>query len=257
MKYEGVPNGYTNVAWENKVNNDDVNDFGTTFDNEYPAMPPPDSSNYEFKENLKNAVTDHDHMMPPLPPLPTLPDGTVTTLDMFCDFTYPKPKKSWIQWFTELKEFKAVHNHCLVPYSMNGLSQWVRRQHRAYSNNTSDSEQKKLLDGIGFVWRRKGGGINNESWKRWFAELKEFKVEHGHCNVPTTKTGFGGWVQTQREEYSNNALHPERKKLLNEIGFVWKSHNNHWNRCSAELKAINAQHNHCNIQRDRDSLLHE
>ena len=77
--------------------------------------------------------------MPPLPPLPSLPrqpqlpsdntndwgfyddvlpqspDGTLCTLDILDDFEYDAPRKTWIQWFTELKEFKAEHGHYNVP----------------------------------------------------------------------------------------------------------------------------------------------
>ncbi|KAL3789767.1 hypothetical protein HJC23_006760, partial [Cyclotella cryptica] len=154
------------------------------------------------------------------------------------------------------------------------------------------SARKKLLNGIGFVWRIRGGGINNESWESRFAELKEFKVEHNHCNVPTNQiSGLGRWVQKQRAVNSNNALHPTGRKgsirsvsygirltmlgtevlpnlkssrrntiiamflistieffgscVQEDVGFVWKPWDGAWSEKFAKLKEYKETHEHC------------
>ena len=47
--------------------------------------------------------------------------------------------------------------------------------------------------GIGFAWRgRKGcvrGSKSNEKREKRFSELKEYKDEHEHCNVPQRSGG--------------------------------------------------------------------
>ena len=79
-----------------------------------------------------------------------------------------------------------------------------------------------------------------DAWRLQFEELKAYKQENGHCNVPRGKGKLGEWklgrwVQIQRSLYNGthgslyNAgklnkprkLSKERIDALNEIGFVW------------------------------------
>ena len=60
-------------------------------------------------------------------------------------------------------------------------------------------------------------------WEEGFAALVLFKQREGHCDVSTKhKEGdynLGGWVSNQRS--NKDALSPERRQRLDEIGFVW------------------------------------
>lgn len=62
-------------------------------------------------------------------------------------------------------------------------------------------------------------------------QLKEYKIKHGDCNVPTKykqNTALGRWVSTQRSEFKKfchgdeaAAIDSERIRMLESIGFVW------------------------------------
>jgi hypothetical protein len=55
--------------------------------------------------------------------------------------------------------------------------------------------------------------------------LFEFKRKSGHCMVPGAyeqDKSLGQWVNTQRRNHNKNTMRPDRKELLDKIGFAWK-----------------------------------
>ena len=59
-------------------------------------------------------------------------------------------------------------------------------------------------------------------WETRFNELKEYKEQHGDCDVPQRKGQLGTWVSRQRTSYNNKKLPADRIRLLDGIGFKWK-----------------------------------
>jgi hypothetical protein len=56
----------------------------------------------------------------------------------------------------------------------------------------------------------------------------EFKVRHGHCDIPTVlkeNPKLGRFVNSMRTQRKRGALSAKREAQLNEIGFVWASRN--------------------------------
>jgi len=67
------------------------------------------------------------------------------------------------------------------------------------SDRRSQSSKDRIvaLEEIGFQWSIYD---SNHWWKRYF-ELKAFREQHGHCNVPhlyEKNKLLGSWVNTQR-----------------------------------------------------------
>jgi hypothetical protein len=65
---------------------------------------------------------------------------------------------------------------------------------------------------------------HDKKWNRHCEQLVEFKGEKGNCLVPQKNkddNSLGIWVRTQRTTYNNNSVRPDRKRILDEIGFVW------------------------------------
>lgn len=99
------------------------------------------------------------------------------------------------------------------------------------------------------------------TWEESYALLREYKDVHGHCNVPQAEKPLGTWVNTQRIEHARFLLHEEkrkkkeagidngdedekmpassmtaeRKKLLDDVGFVWDAMSSTWNTRYDEL----------------------
>ena len=111
----------------------------------------------------------------------------------------------WCDRFRELCEYKVQFGHCRVPqlYSVNRkLGNWVADQRFRYKKNTVEkstfmtAEHTRALDGIGFDWGTSKTELAS-TWSERFEELREFKVEFGHCLVPqqyAANPKLGWWV---------------------------------------------------------------
>jgi hypothetical protein len=81
--------------------------------------------------------------------------------------------------------------------------------------------------------------------------LKQFKEEHGHCDVPTRYNdgGLGGWLHAQRDQYRRGTLPPDRENLLSSIGMMWKLRDGQksWDRHYAQLTSFKENYGHCNV----------
>jgi Helicase associated domain len=163
--------------------------------------------------------------------------------------------KPWNDMLFELLRYRASHGNVMVPFKSGGeLGKWVaqqRAQHQAMQKSKEDKkwlsnlnegsdrltdDRIKVLSSVGFVWDVVQAD-NDARWKRRFEELKEYKIKHGHCNVPQS-TDLGKWVKMQRENKHEADLKkagrtPLRKKpkpclsqdrvdRLEAIGFQWR-----------------------------------
>ena len=68
-----------------------------------------------------------------------------------------------------------------------------------------------MLTGIGMDW------TIEDPWMEKYKELKRYKEEHGHCDVPGDYGPLGRWVAEQRKRPQTG----EKKELLDAIGFEW------------------------------------
>jgi superfamily II DNA or RNA helicase len=136
-------------------------------------------------------------------------------------FIWDVLKHQWDEGFEQLKSYKKANGHCLVPKDFvteNGfnLGAWASRQRGKKKSLTSIQIQK--LSELSFVWN-----TLDQQWEEGFKSLKKYKEEIGDCLVPHDYRDpddfkLGYWVATQRSN-KNNSI--ERKKRLNELGFVW------------------------------------
>lgn len=118
----------------------------------------------------------------------------------------------------------------------------------------------RRLNELGFVWSLR------DDWTKHYEELKEFKKEHGHCNVPARyakNRRLGIWVSAQRQQYKQMQSTPpvetgskatpltkERIGLLNDLGFTWTirsrdSLGESWNQRLQELREYKGVHGNC------------
>mmetsp|Transcript_26026 Transcript_26026/g.39400 ORF Transcript_26026/g.39400 Transcript_26026/m.39400 type:complete len:272 (-) Transcript_26026:11-826(-) len=151
----------------------------------------------------------------------------------------PKAKEEsgrWSKNFKELLNYKKKYGDCLVPYKYAenpSLYMWVKRQRYQYSLFLHGSKEScmsphriKMLESIGFVW-----DVQIANWEKRFQELKEFKQQHGHCNLPSSyfpNKVLSAWVHRQRTQYKlfaagkQSTLTFERVMRLEELGFRWE-----------------------------------
>lgn len=163
-----------------------------------------------------------------------------------------KPSATWNQRFQELKAYKEEHGDANVPtkYAENPqLGMWVaaqRAQYRVYKKEKEDGvsdlssggmneDRIALLESIGFSFSL-APGWDSSTWNNRLEELKVYKQEHGHCDVPTKDSQLGKWVGNQRSQYALymkatqagavdppvGGLNAERIAKLEEVGFSWR-----------------------------------
>jgi hypothetical protein len=153
------------------------------------------------------------------------------------DFTWDR-QKSWQERFAELVEYKRTHGTCII-HSNDGenreLYVWCcnqRQQHRQLMEHGSSAltpERVELLESIGFLDE---SSVQQSSWNERMEELRDYKKQHGHTNVPRSHTKLGRWVDTQRTSYrllqmgKSSPLTQERIDMLNAIGFEWNPSEN-------------------------------
>ena len=140
-------------------------------------------------------------------------------------FTWEQLESKWEGMFNTLKEYKEKHGDCNVPAiwrENKQLGKWVRVQRSNYQNSKLSEGRIERLEKIYFVWN-----VLESQWEEKFNALKEYKENHGHCNVSQywrENKQLGSWVNEQRNNYRKGKLSKDRIKRLEEIGFVWVIH---------------------------------
>ena len=134
---------------------------------------------------------------------------------------------SWMDWYALLKKYTEREGNCLVPRSHieegKNLGRWVDAQRQTFKTGAMMVRQNELLDELGFCY-----DVYESKWLMRYNELKSYMKEHGHGFVPkgaTTKRLYR-WIKNQR--MSRKQMPPHRKKLLDEIEFIWDVRTHRW-----------------------------
>lgn len=130
----------------------------------------------------------------------------------------------WNTMFGKLENFYRKHGHIYVPSNepaLESLFDWTTNQRLSRSVLTAAQVQK--LNSLQFDWEPRTH--KEMQWDEMYRELVAFKKKHGHTKVPQDfkeNRALGSWVSRQRSSKTRNILAPERVKLLNKTGFLWK-----------------------------------
>jgi hypothetical protein len=153
--------------------------------------------------------------------------------------------------FLELEDFKEKHGHCNVPRKCPEnpeLAAWVQNQRTRQRSNTISSAERTRLEEIGFVC-----SLTEDYWEKMFSALVDYKSVHGDCRVPQKypeKPELGRWVSVQRRDYKANTISDDRKKRLEEIGFVWNAQDiDYWGQMFSALLIYKERYGDCNVPR--------
>jgi hypothetical protein len=155
---------------------------------------------------------------------------------------------AWEEMFVALQAYKEEHGDCNVPHHWADnpkLGRWVGTQRYQRSKGKLNPTRIHRLEAIGFVWDRA-----EATWEKMFAALKDYKNEHGDCNVPQQwprNPSLAAWVSKQRTDNNKGRLRSDRVKRLEEIGFDWSPAETHWNKMAVALQAYKKKHGDCNV----------
>lgn len=105
------------------------------------------------------------------------------------------------------------------------------------------------------------GSTRRLSWNERFEELKRYRENNGHCDVPQVyDTGLGTWVSAQRSQFkryivgkTSSMTHP-RKLALDNLGFSWSLRKRFsWGERYAEIRHYSETHNgSCDVPNEED-----
>lgn len=164
---------------------------------------------------------------------------------------------NFFKFFNKLKDFKLQHGHCNVPRSFSDsyLINKVLVFRSMYKKNKVPEALVNILKNIGFDFNRKEQIIKswNLSWKQFIRQLKEFKKEHGHCNVPQNFSNkwLAGKVLSVRQDYHYGRLKNNRKIELDKLGFIWQPQKDRqksiWDKTFDALVLFQQKHGHCDV----------
>jgi superfamily II DNA or RNA helicase len=178
-------------------------------------------------------------------------------LGFIWDYQKVKASATWLKWYRDLEGYTRLHGNSDVPrtHSNKRLSSWVSNQRQRRRGTLQKkgkepdlitSEQIILLDKLGFHW-----DAHEDKWTEGFEALQAFKAAHGHCDVvedPSINKKLLNWIRTQRVQLSKGTITPERKLLLDEIGFNRDSKTDQrWSESYERLVIYHAEHGDADV----------
>ncbi len=128
---------------------------------------------------------------------------------------------SWDVMRHALCQYREKHGDCNITRGCpenRKLALWVSKQRQTRKSGRMSVERIRELDEMGFLWN-----FRDTKWNEMFAALRDFKQQHGHCNVPrgySLNPQLGQWVKKQRSRHGT--LSQKRIRKLDELGFSWK-----------------------------------
>jgi hypothetical protein len=139
----------------------------------------------------------------------------------------------WDQFFQLLVRFSCREHHCNVPVQHlefgKNLWVWLMVQKLHGKKGTLDSFRKRLLEYLGVDWN-----LQVSLWDLNFLLLLQYRDREGHMRIPRRHSEdgqqLGAWIckQRVRQNKAGTLFDLEKERRLNEIGFIWKGHEEKW-----------------------------
>jgi hypothetical protein len=102
-------------------------------------------------------------------------------------------------------------------------------------------------EGVGNKRKRKS---HRERWEERFSELKRFRDEFAHTNVPDNwkeNKALATWVSWQRRQRKKGDMSEERIAMLDQLEFEWNREPKHWTDRYMELKMYKDKYKNVNV----------
>ncbi|MDL5034415.1 Helicase associated domain protein [Pelomonas sp. APW6] len=144
----------------------------------------------------------------------------------------------------ELLAFKQKHGHANVLSSQPGLGVWLNLMRKKRRQGKLSADQIARLDEIGV-----NPHGSHRNFDQWTEELRSFKEEHGHANVPTSQPGLGPWLSCMRMARRQGKLSADQIARLDELEVVWtlKGARKTFDQWAEELRAFKQKHGHAKV----------
>lgn len=176
-------------------------------------------------------------------------------LGFIWDWQTVKADEIWMEWYRKLEAYQVKHQHCKVPQRTE-LGRWVAHQRADFKRLKLSQDRIDKLNLLKFEWNLKN------TYKRIdrLAQLRAFRVEHGHCRVEhdmKTYPGLAVWVRNQCWLFNKGKMPDKRVSELNAEGFDWQFARDRggttqsqalgWEARFAQLQRYKEEHRHCRV----------
>jgi len=161
-----------------------------------------------------------------------------------------KTTASWNFMFGFLLDYVDKEGHARPPIEFKTVEEyplgtWAGTQ-RHNKESLTQKQILKLESLDGWAWN-----VLEFNWELGCTHLEEFVKKEGHARVPQNhiaSDGFslGNWVLIRR--HSVNKLSKEKKKRLDDLGFVWEPYRFAWDLAFEELKLFYRENNHIKVK---------
>eukprot|EP00956_Cyclotella_meneghiniana_P029713 scaffold72819_cov62-Cyclotella_meneghiniana.AAC.1 len=177
-------------------------------------------------------------------------------------------KERWDEMMEELTAFKAEHGHCNTNTNSSSarsdssstsdadLDNWVKKQRHYYK--LYERQQPSPLTSTRYQRLKAIGLISAPNkWELKYQELKQYKIQHGHADVPIHHKGLGIWCLNQR--FNLQHMPRERIDKLDALSFTWNyntrsSNEEAWDVKYQSLLTYIRQHGHANVPKSNEPL---
>ena len=104
---------------------------------------------------------------------------------------------------------------------------------------------------------RKKECLLSEAFTTGLEDLKNFKEQFGHTNVPCNKSYsfLGSWVARQRTKKRKGLLNSTEIECLEELNFVWNLHKENFKQRVEEMKFFQQQYGHVDVSKHKNAAL--
>ena len=181
--------------------------------------------------------------------------------------------QAWNNQYSEIKDYydKNGNSNITIHYPNPTLYNWVKMQRLKYHKGKLKKDRINRLNKIEFPWVAPKENFklpplsqfDDKKWMKKYSLLQKFKKKYGHCNVKQSSNefkGLGRWVNDQRLNFNKDNMPENRKKLLDEIGFIWDAKylylEEAWNTKFGELKKFHEENGHFNVTQNGDRSLY-
>lgn len=164
-----------------------------------------------------------------------------------------KERLTWNEQFIRLQRYKEKTGHCDISQYCKepaGLRRWVLKQRSFYNKKQLDESKIERLESIGFCW-----DPLKQQWGEKIEELRAFKAQYGHCNVPMRwkdNPKLSNWVFNLRRaktQGKSGILTSERVEELESLGFIWDPAEESWLKFFEEFKVFKKENGHGRVRK--------
>jgi len=160
----------------------------------------------------------------------------------------------------QLRKYKEERGHLnVVRKDDHDLYHWLANQKTYYHKGKLSPSRIKNLEDLGVLWKeepkpkkKEKDGKKRSSWEEKLQQIREFKEENGHTQIPT-KNSLYYYLIEQKRKLKAGTLSSKKSEQLKEVGFDLESFAAHtsveeaWQKRLEEINSFKEENGHTRV----------